>query len=319
MLPEGCGYSAASAGGSTETKVRPLSPVWKVTVPVDDREDRVVAAEADAGARPALGAALADQDVAGDHRLAAELLHAEPPALAVAAVAGRAACLLVCHRACSFRSPGPARPPPRPAPRRRPGLGLRLGGLGAAGEDVGDADPGQVLPVAALALRRMLAPPLLERDHLLARATARAPRPSPPRPRRRARRPSARRRRASGSRRTRRSRRPRPASFSTVEHVVGGDPVLLAAGLQHREHPRSSFFVTPRPAAPAMPAFRGALPRACGLRACQSVPRAAAGPAGAAYIAKRRPEVKAASRSFFARCSVTASGSGGAAGGRSRP
>ena len=58
---------------------------------VDQREQRVVAAHADIGARVELGAALAHDDVAGDHDLAAELLDAEAPAVGVAPVARGAA------------------------------------------------------------------------------------------------------------------------------------------------------------------------------------------------------------------------------------
>src|SRR6476646_5983627 len=57
----------------------------------------MVLAQADVVARVPLGAALTHDDVAGAHGLAAELLHAEALALTVAAVAGRAACLLMCH------------------------------------------------------------------------------------------------------------------------------------------------------------------------------------------------------------------------------
>src|SRR5690606_3661413 len=64
---------------------------------VDQRKERVVLADADVLARAHLGAALADQDVAGQHDLAAVALDAEAPAFGVAAVAGRTACLLVCH------------------------------------------------------------------------------------------------------------------------------------------------------------------------------------------------------------------------------
>src|SRR6476659_2642654 len=60
-------------------------------------EKRVILAQADVVARVPLGAALTHDDVAGAHGLAAELLHAEPLALTVAAVAGRAACFLMCH------------------------------------------------------------------------------------------------------------------------------------------------------------------------------------------------------------------------------
>src|SRR3954469_7724699 len=72
-----------------------------------EREQRVVAAHPDPVARMKLGAALAHDDVAGQHDLAAELLDPEPLAGAVAAVARGAACLFVCHleplRPLSFR------------------------------------------------------------------------------------------------------------------------------------------------------------------------------------------------------------------------
>jgi hypothetical protein len=55
---------------------------------VNKGEDRVVAAETHIGARIPLGAALTDQDVAGNDGLAAELLDAEAAALGIAAVAG---------------------------------------------------------------------------------------------------------------------------------------------------------------------------------------------------------------------------------------
>src|SRR5258707_15857357 len=58
----------------------------------------MVLGQADIGARVPLGAALARDDVAGQHLLAAENLQAEPLAVRVAAVAGRSACFLVSHR-----------------------------------------------------------------------------------------------------------------------------------------------------------------------------------------------------------------------------
>src|SRR5688572_25201678 len=61
------------------------------------REERVVLADADVRARMELGAALADQDRARVHQLAAEGLEAEALGLGVAAVAGRPACFLVFH------------------------------------------------------------------------------------------------------------------------------------------------------------------------------------------------------------------------------
>src|SRR5262245_31112244 len=47
------------------------------------------------------GSALADQDVAGDDLLAAELLDAEALALGVAAVTSLAACFFLCHGTCA--------------------------------------------------------------------------------------------------------------------------------------------------------------------------------------------------------------------------
>src|SRR5688572_21209990 len=64
---------------------------------VRKRKEGVVLAHADAGTWIIFGAALAHDDVAGEDILAAELLHAEPLALGVAAVAGRTACFLMCH------------------------------------------------------------------------------------------------------------------------------------------------------------------------------------------------------------------------------
>src|SRR5690606_2487173 len=64
---------------------------------IDQREQRVVAAEADARTRMELGAALAHDDVARLNGLAAEDLDAEVLGVGVAAVAGRTTSLLVCH------------------------------------------------------------------------------------------------------------------------------------------------------------------------------------------------------------------------------
>src|SRR5690606_99098 len=69
---------------------------------VDQREERVVAAQADAVARVELRAALADADVAGLDGLAAEDLHTQVLRVGVAAVAGRTACFFVCHGCWSF-------------------------------------------------------------------------------------------------------------------------------------------------------------------------------------------------------------------------
>src|SRR5689334_14566617 len=60
-------------------------------------EERVVLADAHVHAGMELRAALADEDGARVHELAAEGLEAEALAFGIAAVAGRPACFLVCH------------------------------------------------------------------------------------------------------------------------------------------------------------------------------------------------------------------------------
>src|SRR5690606_21761748 len=64
---------------------------------VDGGEQGVVAAEADIVARVEGGATLTHEDVAGQHALAAELLHAEALRLGVATVARRTTGFLVSH------------------------------------------------------------------------------------------------------------------------------------------------------------------------------------------------------------------------------
>src|SRR3954453_17716693 len=61
------------------------------------REDRMVAADADAGARAEAGPALADDDLAAVHRLAGEDLDAEVLRVGVAAVPARSESLLMSH------------------------------------------------------------------------------------------------------------------------------------------------------------------------------------------------------------------------------
>src|SRR5262249_43939644 len=63
----------------------------------DLREERVVLAAAHVVAGEELRAALPDEDRAARHELAAEGLDAEPLRVRVAAVAGRALSLFVCH------------------------------------------------------------------------------------------------------------------------------------------------------------------------------------------------------------------------------
>src|SRR6266508_3355225 len=68
---------------------------------------------------------LADDDGAGVDFLTSERLHPEPLGLGVAPILGRAAALLVCHRAIE-RTRGLATP--RPLPPLRPALLLSPGG-----------------------------------------------------------------------------------------------------------------------------------------------------------------------------------------------
>src|SRR3954463_1150433 len=65
------------------------------------RVQRVVAAHADALAGLEAAAALAHDDLAAGHGLTGEHLHAEALGVRVAAVAGRAEALLVCHYSVS--------------------------------------------------------------------------------------------------------------------------------------------------------------------------------------------------------------------------
>src|SRR5206468_2372794 len=69
----------------------------------DERKEGMVLADADIDARVPLGAALTDQDVAGEHLLAAELLDAEASSCGIAAFARGTASLLMCH--CCSPSP----------------------------------------------------------------------------------------------------------------------------------------------------------------------------------------------------------------------
>src|SRR5688500_5444033 len=74
-----------------------LALVLELHHAIDERVDRVVRAHSDVAARVPLGAALAENDVAGDDALAAELLDPAVFRVAVAAVAGRADAFLMSH------------------------------------------------------------------------------------------------------------------------------------------------------------------------------------------------------------------------------
>src|SRR5450756_1544774 len=66
------------------------------------REQRVIAAAADVQARVEVGAALANDDLAGRHDLTTEALHAETLSVRVTTVARGARALLVCHGEPAF-------------------------------------------------------------------------------------------------------------------------------------------------------------------------------------------------------------------------
>src|SRR5690348_18503442 len=99
----------------------------------------MVLADADVVAGVPLGAALTHDDVAGEDSLSAELLHAGALALTVAAVAGRAACFLMCHVELLrfWRFLGAALS--RCSIFCRPGFGLGLGRSGLLRRSLGGA------------------------------------------------------------------------------------------------------------------------------------------------------------------------------------
>src|SRR5579885_147681 len=108
--------------------------------------DRVVLAHAGVEAGMETGAALAHDDAAGRHEFAAEALDAQPLGLRVAAVAGAASSLFMCHGCCSCETAG-------------------------SGDDLGDFHFGVILPVP-LFLVVMLAPAMLDDADLVAAAAA---------------------------------------------------------------------------------------------------------------------------------------------------
>src|SRR5882762_11090866 len=82
----------------------------EANIAVNQRENRVIASEADVFARLKFRAALAHDDVAGDDHLAAEFFYAQPLADAVAAVLDAALSFFVSHdlRFFRFRTAGNA-------------------------------------------------------------------------------------------------------------------------------------------------------------------------------------------------------------------
>src|ERR1700678_4477145 len=94
-----CGnYSNWLAGaGGRGIDVYTAAAAVEFHVAIDEGENGVVAAEADVAAGEEFGAALADDDIAGNDGLAAEFLYAEPLADAIAAVLDAALTFFMSH------------------------------------------------------------------------------------------------------------------------------------------------------------------------------------------------------------------------------
>jgi len=69
----------------------------ETNIAVHERENGVIAAEANVFAREKFRASLAHNDIAGEHHFAAESFYAEPLADAVAAVLNATLSFFVCH------------------------------------------------------------------------------------------------------------------------------------------------------------------------------------------------------------------------------
>src|ERR1041385_759299 len=77
--------------------VDPATGAIEAHLAIDQREDRVIAAEPDVLAREKLRSALAHDNVAGHDHFAAKFFHAQPLADAVPAVLDAALSFFVCH------------------------------------------------------------------------------------------------------------------------------------------------------------------------------------------------------------------------------
>src|SRR5689334_16038734 len=81
-----CSLLGCGRGRRDDVDDATLTPRTELDVPGDQGEQRVVATAADAVARVEVGAALADDDLAGVDQLPAEALDPEPLGVRVAAV-----------------------------------------------------------------------------------------------------------------------------------------------------------------------------------------------------------------------------------------
>src|SRR5262245_62066735 len=94
----GAASTRRSVGGGLDVDAAAF--LVEVNRTFDQREDRVVAPQADILAGTPLGAALTDDDVSGDDALAAVLLDSQTLCARITTVAGRSLTLLMCH--CSM-------------------------------------------------------------------------------------------------------------------------------------------------------------------------------------------------------------------------
>ena len=85
--------------------VEPLlrAPALKLHLARHFGEERVIGPDTDVGAGTHRRAPLTDEDIAGEHLLASEALHAESLGMGIAAVLGAAASLFMCHVCLSPR------------------------------------------------------------------------------------------------------------------------------------------------------------------------------------------------------------------------
>ena len=88
-------------GGFLGNHVDAASALVELHVAIGQREQRPVTPHTDIAAGVKLGAALADDNVAGDHCLPTKFLHTQSLACAVATVAGTALSFLMCHVLCA--------------------------------------------------------------------------------------------------------------------------------------------------------------------------------------------------------------------------
>ena len=88
-------------GGFPGNHVDAAAALVELHVAIGQREQRPVAPHADIAAGVKLGAALANNNITGDHCLPAKFLHTQSFACAVATVAGTALSFFMCHDLCA--------------------------------------------------------------------------------------------------------------------------------------------------------------------------------------------------------------------------